>query len=140
MRIRKRQQERQITACPKLSLTARVLYMSVQDNELEQVVSGELVYSLLCTHQKDFSERGWPTEYTECWTCPLFDILLKMYFHAGQPEPEFLNILKCNSAESAKTGFQFTCYDIFSDKSLNSRHLDHFSGLLKFTENNFFYY
>jgi hypothetical protein len=23
------------------------------------------------------------------------------------PEPEFLNILKCNSAESAGTGFQF---------------------------------
>jgi hypothetical protein len=23
------------------------------------------------------------TEYTECWPCPLFDILLKKYFPAG---------------------------------------------------------
>ncbi len=41
-------------------------------------------------------------------------------------EPEFLNILKCNLAESARTGFQFYCYDIFNDKTLNYRHLDYF--------------
>jgi hypothetical protein len=64
-------------------LTARVLYILVQDNELKQVVSGEPVYSLICTHQKDFSERGWPTEYTECWPCPPFDILLNEYFRTG---------------------------------------------------------
>jgi hypothetical protein len=33
-------------------------------------------------------------------------------------EPEFLNILKCNLAESASAGFQFNCYDIFNDKTL----------------------
>ncbi len=49
-----------------------------------------------------------------------------------QPEPEFLNILKCISAESARAGFQFNCYDIFNDRTLNYRNLDHFSGLLKF--------
>ncbi len=32
---------------------------------------------------------------------------------AMYPEPEFLNILKSNSAESARTGFQVNCYDIF---------------------------
>jgi hypothetical protein len=31
------------------------------------------------------------------------------------PEPEFLNILKCNSAESASTGFQFN--DILNDET-----------------------
>jgi hypothetical protein len=34
-------------------------------------------------------------------------------------EPEFLKILKCNLAESAGAGFQFNCYDIFNDKTLN---------------------
>jgi hypothetical protein len=34
------------------------------------------------------------------------------------PEPEFLNILKCNLAESASAGFQFNYYDIFNDKTL----------------------
>ncbi len=48
------------------------------------------------------------------------------------PEPEFLKILKCDLAESASTGFQFTVIvDIFNDKILNYRHLDHFLlGLL----------
>jgi hypothetical protein len=46
-------------------------------------------------------------------------------------EPEFLNILKCNSSESASAGFQFNCYDIFNDRTLNHRHLDQLSGLLK---------
>jgi hypothetical protein len=27
--------------------------------------------------------RELPTEYTECWPCPLFDILLNKYFPAG---------------------------------------------------------
>jgi hypothetical protein len=48
-------------------------------------------------------------------------------------EPKFLKIFKCNSAESASAGFQFNFYDIFNDKTLNYRHLGHFSGLLKFT-------
>jgi hypothetical protein len=34
-------------------------------------------------------------------------------------EPEFLKVLKCNSAESASAGFQFNCYDIFNNKTLN---------------------
>ncbi len=52
------------------------------------------------------------------------------------PEPEFLKILKCDLAESASTGFQFDCYDIFNDKTLNYRHLDHFLRTVKFTEKN----
>ncbi len=55
-------------------------------------------------------------------------------------EPEFLTILKCNLAESARAGFQFNCYEIFSDKILIYRHLDHFSGLFKFTEKSLFYH
>jgi hypothetical protein len=51
---------------------------------------------------------------------------------SGIPEPEFLNILKCNSAESASAEFQFNCYSFFNDKTPNYRHLDHISGLLKF--------
>jgi hypothetical protein len=31
-------------------------------------------------------------------------------------EPEFLNILKCNSAETVSAGFQFNFLDIFNDK------------------------
>jgi hypothetical protein len=33
-------------------------------------------------------------------------------------EPEFLKILKCNSAESVSAGFPFNCFDIFNDKLL----------------------
>ncbi len=32
---------------------------------------------------KPVSGRVWPTEYTECRPCPLFDILLNKYFTAG---------------------------------------------------------
>ncbi len=53
-------------------------------------------------------------------------------------EPEFLNILKCDLAESASIGFQFICYDIFNDKTLNYRHLDHFFRSVKFTEKELF--
>ncbi len=35
-----------------------------------------------------------------------------------QPEPKFLNILKCNSAESVSAGFQFNCYGIFYVQAL----------------------
>ncbi len=49
-------------------------------------------------------------------------------------EPEFLNILKCNSAENASAGFQFNCLEIFHDKTPKYRHLDHFLGLLKFIQ------
>jgi hypothetical protein len=45
-----------------------------------------------------------------------------------------------NLAESVGAGFQFNCYDIFNDKTLNYRHLDHFSGLIKFTEKSLFYH
>ncbi len=55
-------------------------------------------------------------------------------------EPEFLNILKCDLAESASTGCQFICYDIFNDKTLNYKHLDHFLRTVKFTEKNLFYH
>ncbi len=48
-------------------------------------------------------------------------------------EPEFLNTLKCNLAESVSTGFQFNCYDIFNVKY-------HFFRSVKFTENNLFYH
>ncbi len=34
------------------------------------------------------------------------------------PEPEFLNILKCNSAESVGTGVSVKFYVIFNDKIL----------------------
>jgi hypothetical protein len=54
------------------------------------------------------------------------------------PEPEFLNILKCDLAESAITGFNF--YYIFNDKTLNYKHLDHFLRTVKFTEKNLFYH
>ncbi len=54
-------------------------------------------------------------------------------------EPKFLKILKCSLAESASAGFQFNCYDIFNDKTLNFMLLNHFSGLLKFTEKSLFY-
>ncbi len=36
-----------------------------------------------------------------------------------RPEPEFLNTLKFNLAESASTGFLFNCYDNFNDKTPN---------------------
>jgi hypothetical protein len=54
-------------------------------------------------------------------------------------EPEFLKILKCNSAESVSAGFHFNCFDIFNDKTLNYRHLNHFSDLLKFIQKNLFH-
>jgi hypothetical protein len=41
-------------------------------------------------------------------------------------EPEFLNILKCNSAESASAGFQFNCNDSINEKTQNYRHLEYF--------------
>jgi hypothetical protein len=55
-------------------------------------------------------------------------------------EPEFLKILKCNLAESVSAGFQFNCNYIFNDKTPNYRHLDHFSGMLKFSEKSLFYH
>jgi hypothetical protein len=67
--------------------------------------------------------------------------LHEMFKNSGS-EPKFLKILKCNSAESVSAGFQFNCFDIFNDKTLNYRHLDHFllfSGLLKFIQKNLFY-
>ncbi len=45
------------------------------------------------------------------------------------------NFLKCVS-----TGFQFNCYAIFNDKTLNYRHLDHFFRFVNFTEKNLFYH
>jgi hypothetical protein len=54
-------------------------------------------------------------------------------------EPEFLKILKYNLAESASAGFQFNCFDIFNDKTLNYRLLDHLTGLLKCIQKNIFY-
>ncbi len=54
-------------------------------------------------------------------------------------EPEFLKIFKCTLAESVSAGFQFNCFDIFNDKTLNYRYLDHFLGLLKFIQKNIFY-
>jgi hypothetical protein len=54
-------------------------------------------------------------------------------------EPEFLKILKCNFAESASAGVYFNCFDIFNDKTLNKRLLDHLSGLLKCIQKNLFY-
>ncbi len=37
-----------------------------------------------------------------------------------ETEPD-LNIFKCNSAESARAGFQINCYGIFGDKTINYR-------------------
>jgi hypothetical protein len=54
-------------------------------------------------------------------------------------EPEFFNILKCNSAESVSAGFQFNFLDIFNDKINIYRHFVYFSILLKFTQLNHFY-
>jgi hypothetical protein len=57
------------------------------------------------------------------------------------PEPEFLNILKCDLAESASAGFQFNCYDIFcNDKTLYYKHVDHFLRTVKLTEKNLLYH
>ncbi len=61
----------------------------------------------------------------------------KMFKNLGS-ELKFLKILKCHSAESASAGFQFNCLDIFNDKTLNYRFLDHLSGLLKFIQKNLF--
>ncbi len=58
---------------------------------------------------------------------------------SAKSEPEFLKILKYNLAESASAGFQFNCFDIFDDKTLNYRLLDHLSGLLKCIQKNIFY-
>jgi hypothetical protein len=41
----------------------------------------------------------------------------KIFKNLGS-EPKFLNILKCNSAESVSAGFHFNCFDIFNDKTL----------------------
>jgi hypothetical protein len=54
-------------------------------------------------------------------------------------EPEFLNILQCNSAESVSAGFPFNFLDKFNDKINMYRHFDKFSILLKFTQKNHFY-
>jgi hypothetical protein len=56
-----------------------------------------------------------------------------------EAKPEFLKILKCNSAESVSAGFQFNYFDIFMGKTLNFRYLDQFSGLLKCIQKNLFY-
>ncbi len=55
-------------------------------------------------------------------------------------KPEFLNILKCDLAESAITLSQFNCYDVFNDKTPNYGHKDHFLRSVKFTEKNLFYH
>ncbi len=55
------------------------------------------------------------------------------------PEPEFLKIWKYNLAESVSAGFQFNCFDIFNDKTLDYRLLDHLSGLLKCIQKNLLY-
>ncbi len=48
------------------------------------------------------------------------------------PEPEFLNILKCNSAESEGTGFQLKFLLFLMIKLLQElQDFDHFSGVLK---------
>ncbi len=60
-----------------------------------------------------------------------------MFKNSGS-EPEFLNLFKCNLAERASAGFQFNCHDSFNDKTLNYRHLDHFSDLLKIREKSLF--
>jgi hypothetical protein len=46
--------------------------------------------------------------------------ITNMYLRLVRPEPEFLNILKCNLAESATAGFQLNCHDIFNDKTLGA--------------------
>jgi hypothetical protein len=66
-------------------------------------------------------------------------VLYSILMCGGLTEPEFLKILKCNSAESVSAGFQCNCFDIFNDKTLNYRYVDHFSGLLKFIQKNLFY-
>ncbi len=60
-----------------------------------------------------------------------------MFKNSGS-EPEFLKILKYNLAESASAGFQFNCFNIFNDKTLNCRLLGHLSGLLKCIQKNLF--
>jgi hypothetical protein len=73
--------------------------------------------------------------------CPPPLTLVAPFFpYTPLPEPEFLNNLKCDFAESVSTGFQFNCYDIFNDKTLNYKHLDHFLRTVKFTEENLFYH
>jgi hypothetical protein len=58
--------------------------------------------------------------------------------YSVKPEPEFFNILKCNLAKSASTGFQFNCYDIFNEKTQAFGPL--FISSVKFTEQNLFYH
>ncbi len=55
------------------------------------------------------------------WLAWIFGITYVLYvknFRSIEldPEPEFLNILKCNSAESVSAGFQLNFLDIFNDK------------------------
>ncbi len=61
--------------------------------------------------------------------------------HVQAPEPEFLNILKCNSAESVSAGFQLNFLDILNNtiKMYTGSHFVQFSILLKFTQTNNFY-
>ncbi len=67
--------------------------------------------------------QGW----SEIGYCEISKEMSSLYFgldvfcqiKARIPEPEFLNILKCNSAESARTRFQLNFYDILNDKTLN---------------------
>ncbi len=42
-----------------------------------------------------------------------------MIRHKKTRAARILDMLQCNSAESARTGFHFNYYDIFNDKTLN---------------------
>jgi hypothetical protein len=49
-------------------------------------------------------------------------------------EPEFLNILKCNSAESVSAGLQFNFLNIFYNKINMYRYFDPIFNFAKFTQ------
>ncbi len=60
------------------------------------------------------------SRHADKWSAISYPLLIGNTWHLQRfiTEPEFLNILKCNLAESASAGFQFNCYDIFNDKTL----------------------
>ncbi len=99
-----------------------------------------IIISVLWTHQRWSIVRS-AQRCRRCILGLIFSASLKLESLnlTRIPSPNSLKILKWNSAESASTRFQFHCFDIFNDKTLHYRHLDMFSGLLKFTQKNLFY-
>ncbi len=87
---------------------------------------------------KEGIRRVWRSKISPCMLSEFLWAPRKSVSWARMLKDFEMQLLKCNSAESVSAGFQFKCFDIFNDKTLNYRSLHNFSGLLKFTQKNLF--